>query len=132
VPANRRRRQPPEVDVKYLFLLYARENERPALGTPAGEEMTSDYAAAISAMSEAGVFVDCAPLEPLADAVTVQIRGEQQTVAENQAAPGVETVCGYTVVDCDGLEEALKWAATIPAARDGSVQVRPVKVVPAA
>jgi hypothetical protein len=78
------------------------------------------------------VFVDCAPLEPLADAVTVRIRDERQSVTENEAAHGDETVCRYTVVDCDSLEEAMKWAATIPAARDGSVQVRPVKVVPSA
>ena len=33
---------------------------------------------------------------------------------------------GYSLVECADLDEALKWAATLPAAREGKVEVRPV------
>ena len=35
------------------------------------------------------------------------------------------------VVDCADLDEAVKWATTVPAAQDGWVEVRPVIPVPA-
>ena len=33
---------------------------------------------------------------------------------------------GYYLIDCADLDEALRWAGTIPAARFGSVEVRPL------
>jgi hypothetical protein len=30
------------------------------------------------------------------------------------------------LVDCADLDEAIRWAATIPAARDASVEIRPL------
>ena len=37
-----------------------------------------------------------------------------------------EQLGGYTIVECADLDEALKWAAAIPAARDASVEIRPI------
>jgi len=37
-----------------------------------------------------------------------------------------EQVGGYTIIDCPDLDDALKWAAAIPAARDSSVEVRAI------
>ena len=33
---------------------------------------------------------------------------------------------GFTLIECDGLDDALKWAATLPTAFDGKVEVRPL------
>jgi predicted RNA polymerase sigma factor len=38
---------------------------------------------------------------------------------------------GYTLVECTDLDEALKWAATLPAASDRAVEVRPAIAVEA-
>ena len=38
---------------------------------------------------------------------------------------------GYTLIECAGLDEALRWAATVPTAFNGSVEVRPVVQIPA-
>jgi hypothetical protein len=37
-----------------------------------------------------------------------------------------EQVGGYTLVECADLDEALTWAAMIPAAQTGWVEIRPV------
>jgi hypothetical protein len=41
------------------------------------------------------------------------------------------TFGGYAIVECADLDEALKWAAIMPAARDASVEVRPIVAVQA-
>jgi hypothetical protein len=84
------------------------------------------YRAADAAMAEAGVMIDCAPLHPPEAATTVRIRNGETLLTDGPAAEIKEQLGGYALVDCADLDEALKWAATIPAARDGSVEVRPV------
>jgi hypothetical protein len=37
---------------------------------------------------------------------------------------------GYYVLECAGLDEALQWAATIPAARYGAIELRPLMSMP--
>ena len=39
---------------------------------------------------------------------------------------------GLTLIECDGLDEALKWAARLPTASGGKVEVRPFYQVPTA
>jgi hypothetical protein len=33
---------------------------------------------------------------------------------------------GYYLLECKDLDEAIKWAAKIPNAKDGSIEIRPV------
>jgi hypothetical protein len=56
----------------------------------------------------------------------VRIRNGETLLTDGPAAEIKEQLGGYALVDCADLDEALQWAATIPAARDGSVEVRPV------
>ncbi|MBF6558445.1 MAG: YciI family protein [Acidimicrobiales bacterium] len=112
--------------MKYMFLLYAPERPRPEPGTAEGDEMFRAYSAAVGAMAQAGVLIDCAPLEPVSSATTVRVRNGETMLTDGPAAEIKEWLGGYTLVECADLDEALKWAATIPAARDASVEVRPV------
>jgi hypothetical protein len=93
--------------------------------------MLADYTAAIDAMTEAGVLIDCAPLYPADAATTVRVRDGETLLTDGPAAEIKEQLGGYTLVECGDLDEALRWAATIPAARTGTVEVRPVMVVEA-
>lgn len=112
--------------MKYMFLLYAPDGPRPEPGTPEGGELVSAYMAATGAMAEAGVLIDCAPLEPVSAATTVRVRNGETMLTDGPAAEIKEWLGGFTLVECAGLDEALRWAATMPAARDASVEVRPV------
>jgi hypothetical protein len=47
--------------------------------------------------------------------------GDRPPHGDATAAP-----IAYFLIDCTGLEEALEWAARIPAAAYGSIEVRPV------
>jgi hypothetical protein len=110
--------------MKYMFLLYGRP--LPGPGTAEELEMYQAYGAATQVMAEAGVLIDCGPLQPVVASTTVRVRGEETLLTDGPAAEIKEHFGGYTLVECADLDEALKWASTIPAARDGSVEVRPV------
>ena len=112
--------------MKYLFLLQTADDGPPELGTPEAAQMYADYQVAIQAMAQAGVLLECAPLQGASRATTVRVRDGQLMLTDGPAAELKEQVGGYTLVECADLDEALKYAAMIPAAKAGSVEVRPV------
>jgi len=112
--------------MKYLFLLYGPDRPFPQPGTSEFREMRDAWNAATETMAKAGVLIDCAPLQPPSAATTVQVRDGQTLLTDGPAAEIKEQFGGYTLIECTDLDEALKWAATIPTASDGSVEVRPV------
>ena len=111
--------------MKYLFLLYA-DQPLPEPGTAEARALLGDWAAARQAMAEAGVLIDCAPLQPVTASTTVRVRGGEALLTDGPAAEIKEHFGGFTLIECADLDEALKWAARIPTAHDGSVEVRPV------
>ena len=102
--------------MKYLFLLYGRTGRSRSRGPASSREMRDAWNAATEAMAEAGVLIDCAPLQPASASTTVQVRDGQTLLTDGPAAEIKEQFGGYTLVECADLDEALKWAATLPAA----------------
>jgi hypothetical protein len=117
--------------MRYLFLLYGPDAPLPAPGSPAGQQMIHEWQAATDAMTRAGVLIDCGPLQPPATATTVQVRDGETLLTDGPAAEIKEQFGGYTLIDCADLDEALRWAATVPTALNGKVEVRPVVQIPA-
>jgi hypothetical protein len=112
--------------VKYLFLLQRVDDALPERGSPEAQRLFAEYGAAIEAMAAAGVLIDCAPLAAASSATTLRVRDGETVLSDGPAAELREQVGGYTIVECADLDEALRWAATLPAAREASVEVRAV------
>jgi hypothetical protein len=113
--------------MKYLLLLHRGNGEDlPEPGTAAAAALMSAYGAATAAMASAGVLIDCAPLESVSAATTVRVRDGETLITDGPAAELKEQVGGYTIIECADLDEAIKWAAFIPAAASASVEIRPV------
>lgn len=110
--------------VKYMMLLYGPDLPEP--DTDEARKLFADWAAARGAMEDAGVLIDCAPLYPPASSTTVQVRAGETLLTDGPAAEIKEYFGGFTLIECADLDEALKWAASLPTALDGSVEVRPV------
>ena len=115
--------------MKYLFLLYP--SGLPEPGTAEARQLLSEWTTAREAMADAGVLIDCAPLQPVTASTTVRVRDGETLLTDGPAAEIKEYLGGYAIVECTDLDEALRWAAGIPAAREASVEVRPVASVPA-
>jgi hypothetical protein len=123
---DRTRRSIREVTMRYLFLLNRTEDELPEPGTPEAMELFEAYRVANEAMAAAGVLRDCAPLPPLSSSTTVRVRDGETLITDGPAAEIKEHLGGYSIVECADLDEALKWAVTMPAAASASVEVRPI------
>ena len=65
-------------------------------------------------------------LSPTHSATTVRVRGGQTLTTDGPFAETHEQLGGYSVLDCPNLDEAIRWAAKIPYAQYGSVEVRPL------
>jgi hypothetical protein len=110
--------------MKYMLLLYGPGMPEP--GTPEATKMLADWTAARQAMADAGVLIDCAPLQPPAASTTVRVRDGETLLTDGPAAEIKEVFGGFTLLECDGLDDALKWAARLPTALDGKIEVRPL------
>jgi hypothetical protein len=117
--------------MKYLLLLHSPGGPPRDANSVEYAETFAAYAAANAAMAGAGVLLDCGPLQPAASSTTVRVRDGRTLVTDGPAAEIKEQIGGYTLLECADLDEALKWAATIPAASTGWVEVRPVPATPA-
>lgn len=89
------------------------------------------WGAYANAISEAGIFVSGAGLQPPATATTVRVRGGKTQVQDGPFADTKEQLAGFFVIEVPDLDAALAWAAKAPAAATASVEVRPVLPPPA-
>ena len=116
--------------MQYMLLIYSTDESRPANGSPEqGEEMNA-YFAFTQEVLAAGVMQHGAPLQPVDTATTVRVRGGQRLLTDGPFAEVKEHLLGYYLLDCADLDAALAWAAKIPTAAHGSVEVRPVHMIP--
>jgi hypothetical protein len=65
-------------------------------------------------------------LEPTSSATTVRVRDGERVLSDGPFAETKEQLGGFYLLDCASLDEAIDWAAKIPGASTGSVEVRPV------
>ena len=92
--------------------------------------MYQRYGAFAADAREAGVMVGGSELAATSDATTVRVRNDDTLVTDGPYAEVKESLGGYFLLECGSLEDALDWAARIPAAEHGAVEVRPVHVDP--
>jgi len=76
----------------------------------------------------AGVLVTGDALQPVSTATSVKMRDGKKIVTDGPFAETKEQLGGYYVLECKDLDEATKWAAQIPTARYGTIEVRPLVV----
>ena len=81
-------------------------------------------------LGEAGVLVAGDALDGIDTATTVRERGGETVLTDGPFAETKEILGGYYLIDVPDLDAALKWAAQVPNAPYGSVEVRPVMVFP--
>ena len=83
------------------------------------------YRAYTKALTDAGVMVGGAGLQPPPLATTVRLRDGKRQVQDGPFAETKEQLGGYYVIEVPDLDQALDWAARCPSASNGSVEVRP-------
>jgi hypothetical protein len=116
--------------VQYITLIYTDEEVWNAFKDEDREQAYELYRGFADAAQAAGVLAAGHELAPTSDATTVRVRKDEALVTDGPYAEVKEALGGFFVLDCDSMDEALDWAARIPGAEHGAVEVRPVHVDP--
>ena len=114
--------------MKYLALIYSPAGASPAYGSPAFVSHMAAYQAANAVYARDGVMTAGEALQPTSTATTIRVRGGKTETMDGPFAETKEQLGGYYMVECANLDEAIHWAAKIPGAAKGSIEVRPIVV----
>jgi hypothetical protein len=85
-----------------------------------------EYVRLMEKMRESNAYIAANELESFSVARTVRVRNGRRSVSDGPAVLGEEFLTGYFLIEAESLETAIEWAAQMPNANSGSVEVRPV------
>ena len=112
--------------MRYLLTIYDDESG----WNDATPEQVGAIMAAYDAFGEkvkaAGAMLGGEGLQTSDTATTVRIRDGETITTDGPFAETREQLGGYYLLECKDLDEAIGWAAQLPGAQTGSVEVRPV------
>ena len=114
--------------MKYAFTIYNDDARRQEATPEQRQQMSQAYMELSQEMEQKGVLVAGEGLHPTSTATTVRVRDGQRDVTDGPFAETKEQLGGFFVLDVKDLDEAIEWAARIPGAQIGSVEIRPVLV----
>ncbi|SEN38283.1 Uncharacterized conserved protein [Pseudomonas sp. ok272] len=110
--------------MKYLCLVYSDER---VLHTSPDSPKDAECLAYAESVQGSGRLLAGQALESVQAATTVRMRGGKLSITDGPFAETKEQLAGFYLIDAKDLNEAIQVAGNIPAARVGSVEVRPVR-----
>ncbi len=111
--------------MKYMLILAA-DPEAWAGNEPVDDGVIDDWGLYTRALADAGILVAGHGLHGTETATTVRVRAGDRVLTDGPYVESKEHLIGYYVIEADNLDIALDWAARVPNARIGSVEVRPI------
>ncbi|HZD53292.1 MAG TPA: YciI family protein [Woeseiaceae bacterium] len=110
--------------MKYLCLVYSDEDKLHSLPESPKDAECLAYN---EKLQQSGHWVAGEALQPVRTATTVRVRDGRAAVTDGPFAETKEQLAGFWLIDAADLDDALEIAAGIPAARVGSIEVRPLR-----
>ncbi|MGH2827327.1 MAG: YciI family protein [Actinomycetota bacterium] len=115
--------------MRYLALIYT--DETVVWSDEEQQEVMKAYYAFGDEGRKAGVLGDAGEaLQPTSTATTVRVRDGETLTTDGPFAETKEQLGGFYLFSCDNLDQAIEWAAKIPGAKHGSIEVRPIMEFP--
>jgi hypothetical protein len=90
------------------------------------QELGAATGAWVDELERRGAYASGDRLRPAADAKTIRVRDGERVVSDGAFAQTEEQICGYDLIECAGVDEAVEIASTHPMARFGAIEVRAV------
>jgi hypothetical protein len=112
--------------MQYMLLIYDDENVWSSLSEDERNRMMDEYWAFTDDVRKAGKYVAGDALQSINTAKSVRVRDDDVSMTDGPFAETKEQLGGYYLSEADSDEEALEWAAKIPSAKLGTIEVRPV------
>jgi hypothetical protein len=108
------------IRMKYLCLVYLERDKWHAVPD-------RECASCGNGLRERGLLVAAEPLHPVETATTVRVRNGKVAVVDGPFAETKEQLAGFYLIEARDLNDAIQVASKIPPAREGSIEVRPVR-----
>lgn len=109
--------------MKYLLLIYSDEN---AWTEDEREHCYDESVRLAQRLKDEGRYLGASPLQPVVMATSVRVRDGARLVTDGPFAETREQLGGYFLIEANDLDEAIEVAGQIPAARVGTVEIRPI------
>ena len=112
--------------MKYIALIYSDHSNPPAPSTEGFGKMMAGYETCNTTYRNDGVYIAGDALQPTTTATTVRVRDGRVETMDGPFAETKEQLGGFYLIDVPDLDAAMRYAAEIPAARYGTVEIRPI------
>ena len=112
--------------MQYLLLIHDDEAHWGEMPEDERNAIYGEYMKFTDDVQSAGVLVGANQLQPSGTATVVHVQDGKTLTTDGPFAETKEVLGGYYLIDVGTLDEALEWAAKIPSARYGHIEVRPV------
>lgn len=112
--------------MRYLLMIYENEAVHAQLSQ---QELGTEYEAYnvfSTEVQKRGVLLSGEALMPINTATTVRVRDGKTLATDGPFAETKEQLGGYYLLNCKDLDEAIEFAAKIPASKGGSIEIRPI------
>jgi hypothetical protein len=106
--------------MKYLCLVYLEEDKLRAVPD-------RECAACGDGFRNSGLLVAAAALQPVDTATTLRVRNGRVSITDGPFAETKEQLAGFYLIEARDLNDAIQMASKIPPAREGSVEIRPIR-----
>jgi hypothetical protein len=113
--------------MQYLCLIYDNESAGARMTKEEGQAIMGEYFGFTEDIKKSGHYVGGNPLQPTKTASTVRVRQGKISTTDGPFAETKEQLAGFYLVEARDLNDAIQIAAKIPPAREGSIEVRPVR-----
>ena len=117
--------------MRYLLLIYSNESADQNATQEQQAAIMEEYNKFTADASAAGAMLAGEALQPTSTATTVRVRDGKTSTTDGPFAETKEQLGGYYLVNAKDLNDAIQWAARIPGAKWGSIEVRPIWEFPA-
>ncbi len=114
--------------MQYMLLIYSAEGAGPQPGSDEWGPFMQGYNDFTAKVRDDGKLIAGDALQPVATATTVSVRDGKTETMDGPFAETKEVLGGYYLLDCADLDEALNYAAQIPTAQHGRIEVRPLVI----
>jgi hypothetical protein len=112
--------------MKYLLLIYGSEANMPKRSPEEMSATIKEYVAVSESLQARGQLLAAERLQPASTATTVRVKDQKTLTTDGPFAETKEQLGGFYFIEAKDLDEAIAVAAKLPAARTGSVEVRPI------
>tara|TARA_B100001540_G_scaffold307082_1_gene319944 strand:- start:7853 stop:8203 length:351 start_codon:yes stop_codon:yes gene_type:complete len=107
--------------------VYYDEKKMQQLSQQEWDSLNQECIACVDGLTEAGHFLDGAPLLSTETATTLRVRDNKPLVTDGPFAETKEQLAGFYMLEARDMNEAMRLAEKIPPARYGCVEIRPVR-----